>query len=58
MLYEVITKRSKSDDNAEVDRSRLFGIEASAQALWSERDQNFRLRTSQGKQFVLKIAIV
>lgn len=35
---------------------RHFGIEASAQALWSERDQNFRLRTSQGKQFVLKIA--
>lgn len=33
-----------------------FDIEVTASPLWSERDQNFRLKTSDGEQFVLKIA--
>jgi Ser/Thr protein kinase RdoA (MazF antagonist) len=33
-----------------------FGLEAKAKPLWSERDQNFRLRTSKGQLYVLKIA--
>ncbi len=35
---------------------RSFGIEAQAESLDSERDQNFRLRTADGTQYVLKIA--
>ena len=35
---------------------RDFGIEAQAEALDSERDQNFRLRSVTGTQYVLKIA--
>ena len=33
-----------------------YGLTASARALVSERDQNFRLRCDDGRQFVLKIA--
>ena len=33
-----------------------FGIEAQAESLDSERDQNFHLRTTSGTQYVLKIA--
>ena len=33
-----------------------FGIEAQAESLDSERDQNFRLRSVTGTQYVLKIA--
>jgi 4-aminobutyrate aminotransferase-like enzyme/Ser/Thr protein kinase RdoA (MazF antagonist) len=36
--------------------SELYGLAASAEPLGSERDQNFILRDSAGKQFVLKIA--
>ena len=35
---------------------RAFDIQASAHPLDSERDQNFRLRTGAGRQWVLKIA--
>ena len=35
---------------------RMFGVEATASPLPSERDQNFLLRTSAGDSFVLKIA--
>jgi len=35
---------------------RNFGIEAQAESLDSERDQNFRLRSVTGTQYVLKIA--
>jgi 4-aminobutyrate aminotransferase-like enzyme/Ser/Thr protein kinase RdoA (MazF antagonist) len=34
----------------------LFGLHATAEALPSERDQNFRLITESGERFVLKIA--
>jgi len=34
----------------------IFGIEASASPLVSERDQNFRLRADDGRQYVLKIS--
>jgi 4-aminobutyrate aminotransferase-like enzyme/Ser/Thr protein kinase RdoA (MazF antagonist) len=34
----------------------LFGLDGSAHALPSERDQNFRLATEAGERFVLKIA--
>jgi len=36
--------------------SRGHGLEVELQALISERDQNFRLRCDDGRQFVLKIA--
>ena len=36
--------------------ARHFGIEATAKPLDSERDQNFQLKTSDGKRFTLKIA--
>ena len=35
---------------------RSFGIEAQAESLDSERDQNFHLRSASGTQYVLKIA--
>jgi len=35
---------------------RHWGLEAELQSLISERDQNFRLRCDDGRQFVLKIA--
>ena len=35
---------------------RYFGIEAQAESLDSERDQNFRLHSATGTQYVLKIA--
>jgi len=35
---------------------RLYGVEAEARVLPSERDQNFGLRTADGSRFVLKIA--
>ena len=35
---------------------KYFEIDAKAKPLWSERDQNHRLRTNSGEQFVLKIA--
>ena len=34
----------------------VYGLDVSAAPLPSERDQNFRLTTSAGEQFVLKIA--
>lgn len=34
---------------------RIFGLDATAEALTSERDRNFRLRTADGRAFVLKI---
>lgn len=36
--------------------AKHFGIEATAKPLDSERDQNFQLKTSDGKRFTLKIA--
>jgi len=45
---------------ASADAERLakevFGLDASATALGSERDQNFRLRVDDGREVVLKIA--
>ena len=35
---------------------RLYGIDAGATPMTSERDQNFRLQTPAGDRFVLKIA--
>jgi Ser/Thr protein kinase RdoA (MazF antagonist) len=43
---------AKAEDIAE----RAFEIRASAHPLASERDQNFRLRTADGSEWVLKIA--
>ena len=34
---------------------RVYGLEAEAEALTSERDKNFRLRTGEGRAYVLKI---
>jgi 4-aminobutyrate aminotransferase-like enzyme/Ser/Thr protein kinase RdoA (MazF antagonist) len=41
---------------AEGIASRIFGIRGSARALVSERDQNFQLRASDGRDYVLKIS--
>jgi Ser/Thr protein kinase RdoA (MazF antagonist) len=41
---------------AEGIAKRNFGVSGSARALVSERDQNFHLRTDDGRQYVLKIA--
>jgi Ser/Thr protein kinase RdoA (MazF antagonist) len=41
---------------AEEIAKRVFGIGGSARALVSERDQNFHLRTDDGREYVLKIA--
>jgi len=35
---------------------RLYGLDASAAGLPSERDQNFLLTTSAGERYVLKVA--
>ena len=45
-----------STDEAERVAERVFDIRASAQPLGSERDQNFRLRANDGREWVLKIA--
>ena len=37
---------------------RHYGLEAEWEPLISERDQNFRLRCTDGRQFVLKVANV
>ena len=41
---------------AEGIAKRIFGVMGSARALVSERDQNFHLRTHDGRDYVLKIA--
>ena len=45
----------EEDDAVRMARD-LFGLEASAKSLPSERDQNFRLTASGGDRYVLKIA--
>jgi 4-aminobutyrate aminotransferase-like enzyme len=45
-----------SADEAAALALRMFGVEATASPLPSERDQNFRLDTATGDRFVLKIA--
>ncbi len=41
---------------AEGIAKRIFGVSGSARALVSERDQNFHLRSDDGRDYVLKIA--
>ena len=43
-------------DTAERIARDLFGVDATATALPSERDQNFRLQSAGGDRFVLKVA--
>jgi 4-aminobutyrate aminotransferase-like enzyme/Ser/Thr protein kinase RdoA (MazF antagonist) len=43
-------------ENAAAIARKIFGIEATASPLASERDQNFTLETTGGERFVLKIA--
>ena len=45
-----------STEQAEAIAGRSFDIHASAHALGSERDQNFRLHAKDGSEWVLKIA--
>ncbi len=45
-----------SNQEAEAIARRAFDIDASAQPLASERDQNFHLRAKDGNEWVLKIA--
>jgi len=45
-----------STEQAQQMASEYFGIDAVAEPLVSERDQNFRLRGRDGRKFVLKIA--
>jgi 4-aminobutyrate aminotransferase-like enzyme/Ser/Thr protein kinase RdoA (MazF antagonist) len=55
-----MTRVSSPPTFASVEAERIakeiYGIQSKAMPLPSERDQNFRLRTSDGKSFVLKIA--
>lgn len=45
-----------STDEAVLITSNHYGLEVSASPLYSYQDQNFRLRSNEGKQFVLKIS--
>ncbi len=45
-----------SEADAEATVREVFRLEAEARALYSERDQNFHLRASDGREFVLKVA--
>ena len=45
-----------SEADAEGTVREVFGLEAEARALYSERDQNFHVRAGDGREFVLKIA--
>ncbi len=45
-----------SSDEAEGIARRFFGVDGSARALASERDQNFHLRAADGREYVLKIS--
>jgi Ser/Thr protein kinase RdoA (MazF antagonist) len=45
-----------SAEDAERIAEELFGIEATARQLPSERDQNFHLAASSGHEYVLKLA--
>jgi Ser/Thr protein kinase RdoA (MazF antagonist) len=45
-----------STEEAEEIAKRFFGVSGSARALESERDQNFHLRTEDGRGYVLKVA--
>jgi Ser/Thr protein kinase RdoA (MazF antagonist) len=45
-----------SNEEAEGVAKRFFGVSGSARALGSERDQNFQLRSADGREYVLKIA--
>jgi 4-aminobutyrate aminotransferase-like enzyme/Ser/Thr protein kinase RdoA (MazF antagonist) len=45
-----------TDEEAARLGERLFGVSSTASELPSERDQNFRLKTDTGEDFVLKIA--
>jgi len=45
-----------SEEAAAAIAAEHWGVEATAGPLWSERDQNFRLRAVSGEQYVLKIA--
>ena len=44
-----------TEAEAEVIARRVFGIDGAAAPLTSERDKNFRVRTTAGRAFVLKI---
>ena len=51
------TETPRLDENEVLQLVREhYGLEAELKALLSERDQNFRLRCDDGRQFVLKIA--
>jgi len=43
-------------EEAEYITRRCFGIRVDAERLTGERDENFRMRTKQGAEFVLKVA--
>ena len=45
---------SKADAEGAV--REVFGVEAEARALYSERDQNFHVRAEDGREFVLKVS--
>jgi Ser/Thr protein kinase RdoA (MazF antagonist) len=45
-----------SVEESEEIAKRSFGVSGSARALVSERDQNFHLRSADGREYVLKIA--
>lgn len=58
IIQQMLTTTPPAFTNTEVIAiaSRHFGIEAQVKPLVSERDQNFRLDASDGRQFMLKIS--
>ena len=56
--FAVIQTESPRLDDSDVLHlvREYYGLEAQLQSLLSERDQNFRLRCDDGRQFVLKVA--
>ncbi len=57
-LFEILAAPAPALSCEEAERiaGDRFGVSGSANVLSGERDQNFRLRTADGRQFVLKVA--
>ena len=58
IIQEILTTSPPAFSDSEINgiAADLYGIHASVQLLVSERDQNFKLDTGDGKSFTLKIS--
>jgi len=55
-MMDVAKSPQLSPREAEAVSARVYGFDARAKSLPSERDQNFKLVTPEGQGYVLKIA--